>query len=381
MDRLTEIMQRKAEIRSMLDDKEAEVNVDELTQEVETLNEEAKEIEKRRNLEKEVEIRQIEKPKEDSKMELTFNNETVLESKEYRSAFAKKLLGKELNETEKRAYSLSNAGAIPTEVANMLFDKMVKIAPMLSEITLLRVAGNVTFTVENARNDAALHTENAAITPATDTFATVTLAGYELVKVIRISKSVATMTIPAFEGWLVDMLAEDIAELAENYIINGTGSSQPKGIENAATYTDGTNAVEYANGGNVTYAEVMELISYLPARYDSKAKFLMNKATLYNQFAAIKDSQGHPILVKDMVNGVQLAIMGYPVLVSDKVEAGSAYLGDFTKVVGNMPQDMEVESSTQSGFLNNAIDFRGSAIFDCDIALTDAFVKLSEAAS
>jgi len=55
------------------------------------------------------------------------------------------------------------------------------------------------------------------------------------------------------------------------------------------------------------------------------------------------------------------------------------YFGNYKKVVGNLAQDVLVESSTQSGFLSNSIDFRGTAIFDCDIALPDAFIKMSEA--
>ena len=37
------------------------------------------------------------------------------------------------------------------------------------------------------------------------------------------------MSIPAFEGWLINMLAESLSEKIEDLIINGTGTSQPKG--------------------------------------------------------------------------------------------------------------------------------------------------------
>jgi len=321
-------------------------------------------------------------PKEGRKKEMT--REEILESAEYRSGFFKRLIGKKLTDVEERAFTSatdSAGAAIPTQTANVLFDKMVKIAPMLNEVTLLRVAGNVTFTIENARADAALHTENGEVTPATDSFTSVSLGSYEIIKVLRISKTVQTMTINAFEGWLTKMLAEDIAEKIEDYIINGTGSSQPKGIKYAATYTDGSNAVEYTNASIPTYAEILELISYLASRYDKKAKFLCNKKFLYQYFAAIKDGQNNPILIKDFSANVPFSILGYPVIVSDKVANKECYLGDFTNVVANLAQDVTVEASTQSGFLNNSIDYRGTAMFDCDIALTDSIVKLSEAAA
>jgi HK97 family phage major capsid protein len=381
MDRLKEIEQRMQQIQDELNSDNCDI--DSLEKEVTSLKEERatlnKQIEKRKSLLDDVmkngKLIDAFIPKEEIKI---VTKDQIFESEEYRSAFFKKLLNKPLNEAEKRAFTATNAAAaIPTQTANILFDKMVKIAPMLNEITLLRVAGNVTFAVEGTRNDATLHTENATVTPAADTLTSVSLAGYEIIKVLRISKTVQTMSINAFEGWLVDMLAEDIAEKVEDYIVNGTGDSQPKGIAYATTFTDGSNAVEYTT--NVTYSEISEAISYLAARYDKKAKFLCNKKFVYQQLAQILDANGNPILVKDMSAGLQMNLMGYPIIISDKVTDGEMYLGDYTKVVGNLAQGIEVESSTQSGFLNNSIDFRGTALFDCDIALTDAFVKISAA--
>ena len=86
----------------------------------------------------------------------------------------------------------------------------------------------------------------------------------------------------------------------------------------------------------------MDMISYLPARYDGKAKFLCNKKFLFGYLAKIKDDQKQPILIKNMTAEVPLAIMGYPVLISDKVADKTMYLGDFTNVVGNLSQDLTI---------------------------------------
>jgi len=381
--RLQEIEQRKLEIRQLLEDETKEINLDELEAELRNLEAEKKDIEKRMQI-----AAGIAAGKEDVKIiekearKMNFAKENILETEEYRSAFFKKLLGKPLTEVEERAYTTAadSAGAvIPTQTANILFEKMVAVAPMLNEITLLRVAGNVRFAVENVRDAAALHAENTTVNPAADSLAYVDLAGYEYMKVIRISKSVATMSINAFENWLVNMLAEDLAVAIENDIINGNGVSKPKGVEYAATWTAGTNLVTFVNGGAPTFDNIMDMIAALPQRYHGNAKFLCNSEFLYGYLAKIKDDSKQPILVKDMVNGLQFRIMGFPVLLSDKVADKTMYFGDFKKIVGNLAQDITVESSTQSGFLANAIDFRGTVIFDCDIALPDAFVKLTEA--
>ena len=389
MDRLQEIEKRLAEIKIELENDNADI--DALEREVKELTEERKAIQEKIERRKEIManivsgegtiITDFIPNKEERKFE-NMTKEEILETPEYRSAFLKKLLGKPLTEAEERAYTSADnsAGAvIPTLTASELFDKMVAIAPMIDEITLLRVAGNVKFAIENVRDAATKHTENAAVTPAGDSLAYVTLAGYEYIKVIRISKTVQTMSINAFENWLTDMLAEDIAVAIENDIINGDGVSGPKGVEYAATWVAGENLIEYANGGSPSYDNVMDMIAALPLRYHSGAKFLCNSKFLYGKLAKIKDDQKQPILVKDMANGLQFRIMGFPVLLSDKVADGVMYFGNFKKIVGNLAQDVTVESSTQSGFLNNSIDFRGTAIFDCDIALPDAFIKMAEA--
>lgn len=389
MNRLQEIEKRLNEIKVELENDNADI--DALEKEVKELTEERKAIQEKIERRKEIManivsgegtiITDFIPNKEERKFE-NMTKEEILETPEYRSAFLKKLLGKPLTEAEERAYTSADnsAGAvIPTLTASELFDKMVAIAPMIDEITLLRVAGNVKFAIENVRDAATKHTENAAVTPAGDSLAYVTLAGYEYIKVIRISKTVQTMAINAFENWLTDMLAEDIAVAIENDIINGDGVSGPKGVEYAATWVAGENLIEYANGGSPSYDNVMDMIAALPLRYHSGAKFLCNSKFLYGKLAKIKDDQKQPILVKDMANGLQFRIMGFPVLLSDKVADGVMYFGNFKKIVGNLAQDVTVESSTQSGFLNNSIDFRGTAIFDCDIALPDAFIKMAEA--
>lgn len=382
---LERIAQIDIEVREM---KTAE-EVDKATEEKKALKERKAELE---NLEArkqkalditagKVDVKIIEERKDITNME-----ERVLtaESKEYRSAWLKNLQGIELNETEKRDYTsaaASSGGAIPTETSEALFTKMVTLAPMLSEITLLRVAGNVNFTAEGVRNAAVQHTENGAITASTDTLVKVSLTGYEYNKLLYVSKTVQTMSINAFEGWLIDMIAEDIAVAIEDQIINGTGSSAPKGIEKAATWSTAStgNYVQVTGTFTITYADVVNLIGKLPSRYDSNAKFLADKKMVYQGLAKVVDTQGRPILINDATGNHPMRVLGYPVILSDKVTDKTLYLGDFKKVVGNLAQDVTVERDASAGFASNSIAYRGGAIFDCNIALADAFVKLTTA--
>jgi len=86
------------------------------------------------------------------------------------------------------------------------------------------------------------------------------------------------------------------------------------------------------------------------------------------------------LVVYDQAAGVW-RIMGYAVMLSDSANDHEAYFGDFKKIVGNLAQDINVASSMHSGFNANAVDYRGTAIYDSKVALGEAFVKLVKAAS
>lgn len=296
---------------------------------------------------------------------------------EYRSAWLKNLRRLPLTDAEKRAYAnASGTGAevVPTQTANEIISKVKKLAPMLNEVTLLHVKGAVKFAVEGTNNDAATHKENEAITAAADTLTTVTLTGYEIIKLVQISDTVMTMSIAAFESWIVDMLAEAIARKVEDFFINGTGSSQPKGIDKANTW-GAENSVTVTKAGSLTAANVQTLIGLLNAGYDRNAKFAMSKKTLFTDFMPLQDNSKNHIVT---VQGNNYFVYGYPVLLSDYVKEHEAFLGDFKKVCANLAENINVKNAYDID--TNSYKYSGIAIFDCTPAIGEAFVKLAKAA-
>ena len=296
---------------------------------------------------------------------------------EYRFAWLKNLRRLPLTDAEKRAYAnASGTGAevVPTQTANEIISKVKKLAPMLNEVTLLHVKGAVKFAVEGTNNDAAIHKENAAITAAADTLTTVTLTGYEIIKLVQISDTVTTMSIAAFESWIVDMLAEAIARKVEDFFINGTGSSQPKGIDKANTW-GAENSVTVTKAGSLTAANVQTLIGLLNAGYDRNAKFAMSKKTLFTDFMPLQDNSKNHIVT---VQGNNYFVYGYPVLLSDYVKEHEAFLGDFKKVCANLAENINVKNAYDID--TNSYKYSGIAIFDCTPAIGEAFVKLAKAA-
>lgn len=294
---------------------------------------------------------------------------------EYLSAWLKNIRRLPLNDAEKRAFSnASGAGAeaIPTQTANEIISKVKTLAPMLNEVTLLHVKGAVKFAIEGTNNAAAIHAENAAITAAADTLTTVSLSGYEVVKLVQISDTVMTMSSTAFESWIVNMLAEAIARKVEDLLINGTGVSQPKGIDKANTW-DATNSVTMKPGA-LSAANVQALIGLLPSGYDRNGKFVMNKKTLFTDFMPLQDnSKNHIVTVQNNA----YFVYGYPVLLSDYVADHEAFLGDFKRVCANLAENIGVKSAYDID--TNSYKYSGIAIFDCQPAIGEAIVKLVKA--
>lgn len=297
-----------------------------------------------------------------------------VESAEYRAAFLKQVRGLELSEVEQRAFTsaANSAGAaIPTQTANEILKKMKQYAPLLDEITLLQVAGNVTFAVENSIADATKHTENSSISASADTLTSITLGSYEVVKLVQVSKTVATMSIDAFESWLVDMLAQKVSAKITRYLISGTGSSEPTGI-GSITYNT-TNSVTVASTASLTDANVQSVIGLLPGSFDANAKWLMSKKTLFTDFMGLQNKAKNDIVINE---GSKYFVYGYPVMLDEDIPLHDAYLGDLNNVVGNLSEVINIVSGFDIN--TNSYKYLGTAMFDSKIANAEAFVKLTK---
>lgn len=315
-------------------------------------------------------------PFQNSREDFVTGERMNAEKNNYRTAFFKKLMGKELSQAEKIAFDsgATSAGAvIPEETASEIIRKLKEQAPLLNEITLLQVEGNVKFAVEGESDEANKHTENAAITADEDALVEVNLTGYEITKLIQVSDTVSTMSINAFESWLVDMLVEAITKKIVKYLITGTGNSEPQGVEKANTWGE-TNSVTVEKEGNLTSANVQALIGLLGAGYDPNAKFLMNKKTLFTDFMPLQDNAKNDIVTRE---GRNYYIYGYPVMLDSGVAVHEAYLGDFKKIVANMAEAINIKSGFDIN--TNSNKYLGVAIFDSKVALGEAFVKLVKA--
>lgn len=372
---IEDVEKRMNEIRSM--DLEKADNIEELTKEVDALTERRNALKEDASAKKELRAKiangavhttVIEKPKENRTMTLTKENYRA--SEEYRSAFLNNLMGRQLNEEQRAAFALAGVDpVIPESMQTSIITKVKEYAPILSEITLLNVNGTVKFAVEGTVAGADLHTENAEITASTDTLVEVTLSTYEVTKLVQISDSVRTMTINAFESWLIDNLSESIAIKIESLIWNGTGSSQAKGINTIAF--DASHKVEVAKSASLTAQNVYDLFGKLKTGYARNAKIYMNRKTLFSDFLPLVDKNKNDLVV---ANGGTYYVLGTPVELTDSIADHEAIMFDPKKYVANMPENTNIKQSAD--LRHNAYLYLGVAQFDGKPALEEAFVKL-----
>lgn len=378
--RLEEIESRKMEIRSVLDS-EAEVNLEEIEIELRTLDEEKKTIESRAKIAQGIQAgivnaKTIEKPREERKMDVSvMSPEEVLNSTEYRSAFYKKLQGKELSEVEKRSLTTgagSAADAVPTTTLDLVYDKLRQSVALFPYISVSYVKGNMSLVVANAKNNSSWHVEGNLISGTDDTVSKVSLTGYELVKLVQISKAALAMSISAFESYIVDEIARRMAIAIETAIISGAGTTEPTGIANGVTFNS-SNSVQYTT---LSFDNIMDGFKLLPTLYHNNALFTMNRNTLFGGLRKIKSSDGLPIFTYNAQDKAAMSILGYPIVLNDQVPDDVIYFGDFKYYHMNFSEGVSIEKSTDSSFKNALIDYRGTLVADAKPTLNEAFVKL-----
>lgn len=255
---LQEIEVRMAEIKTELIKEDCDVTT--LETEVSTLEE------RKVTLVKEAELRQstldriansqtkpVEKfEKEERKEETKMNREEVLKSKEYRSAWAKKLMGRSeadftIEETralgdaitttattfvasESSVAGINNGGLfIPNDVRMDILGLIEKVSPFYRDIRKLAVAGNIDLPFMKASDDAEWYTENTNTKNEGMEFAKLSLTGHELAKNVVVTWKLEAMAVEAFITFITAEIANKMAKALVTAVIYGNGSGKATG--------------------------------------------------------------------------------------------------------------------------------------------------------
>lgn len=224
------------------------------------------EAEERRKVAEAIEKRELNakklSDKEERKMSFT------LESAEYRSAWAKKMLNfgeDKFTEDEKRALGdaitttattfvqstedtqgINNGGLfIPTSVRNDILQLIYKTSPFLQDVRKLEVAGNVDLPRLIAADDAQWYVELTSTANEGIEFGRLQLTGWELAKDVEVTWKLEAMTPDSFINFIVEELGQKMGKALATAVLYGNGSSKPTGALNGLVgVTAGTDPIE-----------------------------------------------------------------------------------------------------------------------------------------
>ncbi|EGQ1597446.1 hypothetical protein JPSP43_20580 [Staphylococcus pseudintermedius] len=321
-------------------------------------------------------------------------NNNVFGTEEYRSAFFKKMLGQELSDVEQRSFnhamdiqksehradeftSSSNASAvIPEQTLNEVIRRARTQGGLLANVRSFNMPTKIRIPISTPQERAEWHTEGAKVEADKVVTTAVSFEANEIIKIFSISVKAKTMSISAFESYLVEELTNCVVEAIEYALINGTGNNQGQGILTGITWND-ENSLELTG----KYTDFTKALGMLKRGYAQNAKFAMSNATLYNTVYGVVDNNQRPIFIQDAQRENVGYIFGKPVIIDDNIEDGTIILGDFNYVGYNLPQGIMLESSRESSFRSGLIDYRAMAVADTRVLVDDAFVKLTSASS
>ena len=318
--------------------------------------------------------------------------EDVAGTPEYRSAFYKHLQGRELTEAERVAFNtvnverrsnafntLSNSAAvIPTQTLNEIVTKARKQGGVMGIARAFNVPANIAIPVATPSDAAQWHVEGATVETEKATTVPVVFGANEILKIISISAATQTMSIGAFESYLVDELTNSVMATLSKGMIDGTGEGQATGILTGITW-DATNTVTVAADEALGFTDILAAIAMLKRGYSNGATFVMSNSTLYSDVYAIHDEVNRPIYLADLVNGGPGRILGFPVVIDDFMPTDTILFGDFRYAGYNLPSGIAIDMSRESSFAKGLVDYRALAVADAKPIVGEAFVKIDKA--
>lgn len=383
--RLGAIETRKAEIGTAMETKDEKVSLEEVRKEAESLNAEvaklkAEETEIKKAAEAAEELTKnpakgqvIENRKEDAKME----------EMEIRKGFMDYVQTGKMTEEYRAAVTTTDAGvAIPTVVSNKIWDALQVYGNILPEVDVEHYKGGLQIPVLTLKPTAEIVGEGATSADQKVKTGFVSFNYYKLRCKVPVTLETSTMAIDAFEAKVVAVIAEAMAKAIDNYIVNGTGVNQPKGIL-AETVADADRNVTLAK---MNFAQICAMEAAIPAAYDSVSKYVMNKKTFMALYS-MKDNNNSVVIGTGLGGKPSYNILGRDVILTDLVpsidssKAGAtvAFSMNLKDYVVNTNLDVSIkkyEDQETDDQVTKAV-----MLFDGKAVITDSLVLFKKASA
>lgn len=270
---------------------------------------------------------------------------------------------------EKRALDVStNGGIVPKTIADRIIEKVKELSPIYAMSTIFNVKGTLVFPVYDEGSSsvsAAYQDDLTELTEGTGKFTTVELKNFIVGSLAKISNSLMNQTDIDLLSYIVNKVAQAIANFLEKELIVGT-TNKMTGVLSS------TNIITTASSTAITFDDLMDLEDSIPDVYKANACFIMNKKTRTALRKIKNTTTGDYVLQRDLTAPFGYVVMGYPVYVTTsmpEVEAGNKVVafGDMSGLYTKLTKDVQIKILNEKYATQNATGVVGYIELDSKI--------------
>ena len=380
--RLNEIKTRKQEIRQMLEDTSKDVNLEEISKELDNLNNEENQIQERLKIAMSLEVDGMDPDKKESAPTVDDeekgdnegeggNNNMPKEEKK------RKQMSREVRSflrymmtagKETRGVTLANGQAVvPEELADEIITEMREVSDVMDFINLKNVrgilrVGKMTAIEANQDEDGDSITAKGGLT------SDVTFGSYRTSAKIELGVGLDAESIEAFREIVVSELALALAIKLEAQVMQGTGTNEAKGMFVEDYPSTQKISVTEENFGHKVLASLKGKIR---RAYGKRASYVVNTETFHDKIEGMVDANGRPIY-----DDATELLLKKPVIISDEAPKDKILFGYGKRYWYNYNMAPQVASSEHEKFSDGMIVHRALAFGDGHVMDDKAFALL-----
>lgn len=267
----------------------------------------------------------------------------------------------------------TNGAVIPTTIANRIIDTVKQVAPIYALTTKFNVKGKLQFPVAKDSITTGYQTEFTDIASSAVGFTNVELDGYLIGALSKVSVSLINNAQFDIVGYVVNKIAQSIAEFLEKELIKG--ATNIKGITDTYYEGKGVVKVETATKDVLTADDLIDTQAALKMNVQDGCAWLMNQAML-TKVRKLKDGNQQYILNPDVRTGFGFELLGKPVMISDEMPADTVVYGNWSAMYVNIHEDINIRQLNEVYAAQHGVGFVAWAELDAKLVEQDKFAKL-----
>ncbi len=314
-------------------------------------------------------------------------SEQAWASKEYETAWAKNMMGKQMTSEEKKCFEMVNESythttkntqiVIPENVSKRIWELAGEMYPYFADVSKTYVNGTLSMIQENTSSDAGWYEESDSTEDGKETFREFQLSGCELARTITVSWKLKEMAIEEFIPYIERRMAKKMGAAAGYGATHGKGvvagqKPEPTGTVTALLNEEGrTQIVTYAKGTTPKYADFTAARSRVKSGYGAGLKIYANSTTIWNVIANVQDANKRPIFSIDPREDGGFRVLGMPCKEDDSMKDGEILFSNAEEGY-HMNINKEVSMMTEEHIKERKTDYCGYAIMDGNTMINSA---------